>query len=133
MAHESESSLPADRSSIKSHRGVPDLIMHELPWPFGAPETTTCYADARVLSGQRPILLFVCESDDESDGYVYHAMTGDDEDLRAENIAVVCLSHVVGLDPTLRHVADLPLDWWATRESEQAEWKTEPIPEGEAG
>jgi len=99
---------------------------------FDAGEDTTCHVDRRILSGDEPILLFVCESGDEPDSFVYHAMTGDSECV-AENIAIVCLSHVVELDRTLNAVADLPVDWWATRPSPRDAWQTEPIPESERG
>lgn len=49
----------------------------------------------------------------------------DNETLEAKDAALVCLSHVVGLDPSVLEVADLEPGWIATRSHYGAAWVRE--------
>jgi len=77
---------------------------------FGA---QTC---THVLEEDRPILLL----SRETDGDVLAFCGGDDD--TASTTRTLTLDQVLGLDPTLEPLADMPDGWFAIRESPNHDW-----------
>lgn len=97
--------------------------MHD--WPFADPPNQTSYSTRGVMECGEPILLVAHEEDDGSWQFVGAAW-------EAEDLVVVCLSHAVDLDRSLRDLADLPRGWVAEREAIGAPWRRyEALPDAE--
>jgi hypothetical protein len=67
----------------------------------------------QVMDGSEPILLVSHDADDHG----WQFIGTSDADGR-----VVCLEHVVNLDPTVLQVADLPPGWQAVRDEVGGPW-----------
>jgi len=70
----------------------------------------------QVLDGTEPILLVSHDADDH--GWQFIGTS----DASAADGKVVCLEHIVRLDPTVLEVADLPPGWQAVRERVGGAW-----------
>lgn len=92
-------------------------------WPFEDPPNVVCFVHKKITGEGHPILLFIRSDDDGS----WQALTGD-EIQSDDELHCVCLSHIVNMDPSIKELADLPIGWWATRESPASPWRREPIP-----
>lgn len=55
----------------------------------------------------------------------------DGEDVREENAALVSISEMVQLDPSICELWDLPLGWGAFRDDETQPWKWFEIENGD--
>lgn len=44
------------------------------------------------------------------------------EDAQVDKAVIVCFSHIVDTDPTIRDLADLPPGWHAWRRSKDEPW-----------
>ena len=77
-------------------------------WPFDQAKNVAAISDESVVNGA-PILVVVHYSDDASWAF----LSGAPFDV-AEG-KVIGMGTALGLDPTLRSIADLPLGWTASR------------------
>ena len=85
-------------------------------WPFDQPRNCTTLTMRQVLDGTEPILLVSHDADDH--GWQFIGTS----DASAADGKVVCLEHIVRLDPTVLEVADLPPGWQAVRERVGGAW-----------
>ena len=72
------------------------------------------------------LILFVSHDEDDH-GWQFH----DDLNARPETARLVCLSHVLALDPALCALADLPPGWVAWRADAASAWRRELAPPDE--
>jgi hypothetical protein len=86
-------------------------------WPFADPENLAIFTLKRIVSGGSSI-LFV--SHDEDDGGWQFL---DGAEVVIKESALVCLHHIVELDPSLVELADLPIGWSANRSSPGVPWQ----------
>ncbi|WP_280151996.1 hypothetical protein [Piscinibacter sp. XHJ-5] len=85
-------------------------------WPFDQPENCATIVSRTVLEGRASILQVSHDEDDHGWQFL------DNETVEAEQAAIVCLSHIVALDPSVIEVADLEPGWIATRSHGGAAW-----------
>jgi hypothetical protein len=71
----------------------------------------------RIMRGESPILL-VCHDEDDG-GWQFL----DGAEVVIEASALVCLHHIVELDPSLLELADLPIGWSARRSNADEPWQ----------
>ena len=90
-------------------------------WPFADPPDTAIFTVGAVLSGAA--ILYV--QHDEEDG-AWQFLDG--SDVSYTEARVVPLVEIVGLDPSVADVADLPLGWQATRDAPHQAWVRKPQP-----
>ncbi|GAB5900992.1 hypothetical protein OKHIL_68010 [Mycolicibacterium mageritense] len=96
----------------------------ESDWPFATPVNIAAFTTRQVLEDGLPVLTvfhdhqgewqFVCETPDP-----------------IREIELACMGCVVGADPSLRALADLPVGWLAFRPSPEHEWYREEMPPDE--
>ncbi len=91
-------------------------------WPFDQPRNCATLTMRQVLDGEEPILLVGHDEDDH--GWQFIGST----DASVEDGRVVCLEHMVALDPTVAEVSDLPPGWIATRDAPGEAWTRTPHP-----
>jgi hypothetical protein len=91
------------------------------PWPFSDPRDLAVFTVDPLLTGEQPVLEVHHQVFDGS----WQFLTGDE--VGADDWRLVRLAEVVGKDPTLLQIADLPLGWYAERTSEQAPWQRQRI------
>ena len=90
-------------------------------WPFRDPPNVATISLRDIMEGRRPILLVGHDADDGMWQFL------DDRDNPDPNDAVVLsLDCVLGLDPTIAELADLPLGWRAWRDGVNQPWQREP-------
>ena len=85
-------------------------------WPFDQPRNCTTVIMRQVLDGSEPILSVSHFADDHCWGFVGTT------DANVADGRVVCLEHVLQLDPTIAEVADLEPGWDATRNVVGGPW-----------
>ncbi len=85
-------------------------------WPFTEPENCAVITLARILDGSKPILYVV----HDEDGDWQFLDGGDVSEIDAKTVS---LKQVVGLDPSLKSLADLPTGWMAERRSPDEPWE----------
>lgn len=85
-------------------------------WPFPDPPNVASITVRDIVNGTKPILLVCHDSEDGS----WQFLTGGQ--VETADAMVVALKEIVDLDPTLLDLADLPLGWQASRESQQSAW-----------
>ena len=90
-------------------------------WPFEDAPNTATITTVRVLDGSTPVCLVTHDADDG--GWQFLCGTTDDPD----DARIVALRSVVGLDPSLSQLADLPLGWRAWRRGANDPWHREPV------
>lgn len=86
------------------------------PWPFDQPRNCATITMRQVVDGLEPILLVSHDADDH--GWQFIGTS----DASMVDARVVCLEHIVRLDPTVLEVADLPPGWQAIRERVGGPW-----------
>lgn len=91
-------------------------------WPFDQPQNCGAIVSRAVLDGLKDILYVSHDEDDHGWQFL------DNETFEAEDAAIVCLSHVVEIDPSVVEVADLEPGWIATRSHLGAPWIRETAP-----
>lgn len=91
-------------------------------WHFDQPENCGTIVSRAILDGRNPILYVSHDEDDHSWQFL------DNETFDAKDAALVCLSHVVALDPSVIEVAHLDPGWIATRSHTGAPWIREQAP-----
>ncbi len=95
-------------------------------WPFAVPPDFVTFAHRTVADNEKPILIFGRYPDG-----AYCAYTGEEVVNAEREITCVCLSHIFDVEPSVIALADLPIGWWAVRESPDAPWVREKIPDDE--
>jgi hypothetical protein len=92
-------------------------------WPFDQASNVAAVSHASVVEHHAPILLVVHYSEDHSWGF----FSG--EPFTADEGKVISMAEALGLDPTLRTIADLAPGWTATRAEAGGPWIREPDPD----
>jgi len=92
---------------------VPQTVTN---WPFKDPENYAVVTVSRILDGSKPILYVVHDEDGD-----WQFLDGGD--VSEDDAKVVSLMQVVGLDPSLKSLADLPTGWKAERRSADQPWE----------
>ena len=90
-------------------------------WPFDSPENLAVITLDRIMDGTNPILYVTHDEDDGGWQFL------DGGDVIEENAMVVSLRNVTDHDPTIKHLADLPLGWHAVRGAVGKPWRRTPI------
>jgi hypothetical protein len=95
-------------------------------WDFPVAPDTTGFTTKRIAFDGLPVL------------YVVHGPDGEWQFLdrlvvREEDAALVHLAHVVGANPGVEALADLPRGWEAFRETESDAWTRRPMNKGPSG
>lgn len=85
-------------------------------WPFDQPRNCATLTMRQVLDRSEPILLVSHDADDH--GWQFIGAS----DASVADGKLVCLEHIVYLDPTVLEVADLPPGWQAVRECVGGPW-----------
>jgi hypothetical protein len=85
-------------------------------WPFDQPRNCATFTMRQVLDGSEPILLVSHSADDH--GWQFIGTS----DASMADAKLVCLEHIVRLDPTVLEVANLPPGWQAIREHVGGAW-----------
>ena len=85
-------------------------------WPFDQAPNVAAISTRQVIELGYPILLVMHYEDDDSWAFLC-GTTDDTDDGR-----VIGMGEALGLDQTLRPVADLAPGWSAWRESKDSEW-----------
>jgi len=97
-------------------------------WPFDQPENCATVASRSIIDGSRPILHVSHDEDDHG----WQFLDGISEEL--DDLVIVCLSHILEIDPTMADLAFLEPGYHAMRDSQTAKWsiaKTPSEPENE--
>ena len=95
----------------------PDSSLHD--WKFNEAAHTGVFTTKRVMSGADPVTRVF--HDVEDGAWQFH---GSDES-KPEDLAYVCLHHIIDKDATIKDLADLPVGWCAWRENVAAPWVRE--------
>jgi hypothetical protein len=93
-----------------------------MEWPFDQPRNCAVITLRQIAHGLQPIVHVTHDSDDH--GWQFLGW----ENARREDASIVCLSHIVELDPSVLQLADLPPGWHAWRQSPEEAWSREPNP-----
>lgn len=96
-----------------------DHDFSETDWPFDVPVNSASFTTRHVIEGTLPILE------------VYHDHDGEWQFMCGTTSAsadgkLVCLGCMIGRDPSLLDLADMPPGWCAYRASPQDAWSREP-------
>lgn len=89
-------------------------------WPFDQPPNCAVITLRQIVFDGAPILHVTHDADDH--GWQFLTL----DDVREEDAAVVLLSEIVNLDPSVLSVANIPPGWHAWRQSVDHEWQREP-------
>ena len=89
-------------------------------FPFEDAPNTACIVCRHILRGERPVLY---ASHDAEDG-MWQFMCGGSHAF-PDDAAVIGLSEVLDLDPTIAAIAKLPCGYSAEREAVDADWKAQ--------
>jgi hypothetical protein len=92
-------------------------------WPFDQARDVIAVSDASVVSKTAPILLVIHYSEDHSWAFLSGAP------FTNEDAKLIGMGTALGLDPTLRSIADLRPGWVARRTHLGGEWVRQPDPE----
>ena len=86
-------------------------------WPFDDPPDVAVFTTTHVVRDGKPILYV---SHDAADGaWQFHS----NDSFTDSDAMIVALAEIVGLDPSVIGLAQLPLGWCATRASRGSAWK----------
>ncbi|WP_147867664.1 DUF2185 domain-containing protein [Stieleria maiorica] len=86
-------------------------------WPFESPQNLAVITLDRIMDGSNPVLYVTHDLDDGGWQFL------DGGDVTEENAMIVGLSQVAEHDPSIRQLADLPVGWYAVRESPEHPWQ----------
>jgi hypothetical protein len=89
---------------------------HNAQWPFDQPPNCATFTLRSIVFDRQPILLVVHDIEDHAWQFL------DGKRVTTANAALVCLSEIVKLDPTVLELADLPPGWEATRKAAGKPW-----------
>jgi hypothetical protein len=91
-------------------------------WPFDDPPNVATISLRDIMERRRPILLVTHDADDG----MWQFLDGRDAPDPADGV-VLSLDCVLGLDPTIAELADLPVGWRAWRGDVNQPWQREPV------
>jgi hypothetical protein len=91
-------------------------------WPFDQPPNFAVITLRLIADRKQPILHVTHDADDH--GWQFLGW----EDANVEEGVVVCFSHIVEFDPSIRELADLPPGWHAWRRTVDEPWTRVPNP-----
>jgi hypothetical protein len=86
-------------------------------WRFAKPENLAVITTRQIVSEGQPILHVTHDSDDGGWQFLGSG------DANPDDAMVVALRTIVGLDPSVQELADLPLGWHAWRRSVRDSWQ----------
>lgn len=89
---------------------------HANSWPFDQPPNCAAISLRQILAREEPI-LHVCHNADDH-GWQFLGWG----DAKTEDGVVICLAHVLEMDPTICQVADLLPGWHAWRRAVGKRW-----------
>ncbi len=92
-------------------------------WPFDQGPSCAAITVRQIIDGSQPILHVTHDSEDH--GWQFLGAGG----ACAEDAAIVAMSEIVNIDPSVLDVADMPPGWQAWRPSVDEDWVREPEPE----
>lgn len=90
-------------------------------WPFPDPPNLNAFTTRRVMAGDEPILAVYHDADDGAWQFI-------GGEWPADELIIVCLSHAVERDSSVRSLADLPRGWGARRAGDNAPWQRFELP-----
>jgi hypothetical protein len=96
-------------------RRTPSEIADDV-WPFDQPRNCGVIAMRQVVEKEEPILLVSHDADDHGWQFIGSS------DATIADGKVICLKHIVELDPSVLEVADLQPGWQAIRSSRRDPW-----------
>jgi hypothetical protein len=89
----------------------------EAAWPFDVPVNSASFTTSHVLDG-KPILEVYHDHDGE-----WQFMCG--TTVASADAKLVCLGCMIGRDPSLLQLADMPAGWFAYRDAPDQAWSRE--------
>lgn len=99
---------------------MPGIALENQEWPFNEPKSTPVFTTKHVIYRKLRVLEVV-----HPDAGTWQFLDG--YTVRREDGALVSLEYMMGLDPTLSQIADLPLGWKASREAAGFPWTREEL------
>jgi Domain of unknown function (DUF4262) len=91
-------------------------VLAPSPWPFAEPEDSRVFTTKQIVAGESAILHAFHDSDG---GWSFT----DGGPLTRDDIELVHFAHLVGADPSLADLADMPRGWQASRVGPTAQWQ----------
>jgi len=88
-------------------------------WTFSDLPHTGAFTTKRVMSGEDPVTRVFHDLEDGA--WQFHGP----EESKREDLAYVCLHHIIDKDPTIKELSDLPVGWCAWRRDVTAPWVRE--------
>jgi hypothetical protein len=86
-------------------------------WPFLDPKNTVVFTSSRVVEREETICYVTHDEDDGA--WQFHPSGG----TSTSEARLVGLGEIVGMDPTIAELADLPLGWRAWRATAVSPWQ----------
>jgi hypothetical protein len=90
-------------------------------WKFDQAPNCAVFTLRQIIDGSIPVLHVSHDADDH--GWQFLSL----ETPREEDAAIVGLSEILEMDPSLQELFDLPPGWRAWRRSIQDPWAREPV------
>jgi hypothetical protein len=90
--------------------------MMDLMWPFADSPNVATFTVRSIVEKRRPLLLVVHDNDDGSWQFL------DGDQINISNAMLVGLGEIAKLDQSILELADLPLGWYASRQSPFDSW-----------
>jgi len=88
-------------------------------WPFDQPKNCIAFSTKAVVFEGAPILYVYHDEDDH--GWQFIGL----ESGTDENIALICMEHIVSMDPSVKEVAHIAPGYYAWRETPETAWNIE--------
>ena len=85
-------------------------------WPFEDQPDVAVFTSKRVIHEKRPIMWVTHDEDDGA--WQFH----DGRRVATSDAMLIGLGEIVGIDPTVLELADLPPGWEAWRETPNEPW-----------
>ncbi|MDZ4779868.1 MAG: hypothetical protein SGJ19_06425 [Planctomycetia bacterium] len=86
-------------------------------WPFGDSENTAVFTSKKILDGADWVYYVTHDADDGA--WQFHPHSGPTPEAEA---AVASFKSMLGIDDSIRALANLPLGWHAWRKSKSSPW-----------
>ena len=92
--------------------------MEQQEWIFADPPNVAVFTNKYILEGKDWINYVSHDSDDGS--WQFH---GPSSPVNEEDARIVGLKEIIKRDSSISTLKDLPLGWYAWRETKQSEWQ----------
>lgn len=89
-----------------------------MKWPFKDAANTAVFTSRRILNGEDWIHYITHDEDDGS--WQFHPYSGPTPEEEAK---IVSLKTMLEIEPRISELADLPLGWYAWRETRVGNWE----------